>query len=204
MQRFILEKNIDQFEQLLMLEPAEASRATLQRLLHAARRELANLDAVTRGVALDSSTRIGSLTAAHGRVAEFRRLFEASETPYLLLHPGPGLRIVDINDAYASATLTERSKVAGELMFNVFPDNPADDLADGVSNLFASLRAAAESANPHTMRVQRYDIRDRQGRFVERHWSPLNTPLFDDDGRLVALLHRVEDVTAKVAAPPPP
>jgi hypothetical protein len=49
-------------------------------------------------------------------------------------------------------------------MFNVFPDN----LVDGVKNLSASLVSAAESGRQHAMSVQRYDIRDLDGRFVVR------------------------------------
>ena len=48
------------------------------------------------------------------------------------------------------------------------------------------------------MAIQRYDIRDHHGNFTERHWQPVNTPLFDDNGVLIALMHSVEDVTAKV------
>jgi|GEM_PF-3220137 len=77
-------------------------------------------------------------------------------------------------------------------------DNPDVDAADGVANLYASLRTAAETRRPHRMAVQRYDVRNQAGEFVERHWQPINTPIFDDDERLVALLHHVEDVTAEV------
>lgn len=197
MQRFILGKNIAHFERLLSVETNEATRATLRNMLLSARRELAYLDASTTGVVLSPATRSGSLGAAREQVAKFRQLFEASKTPSLLMHPGPGLHIVDINDAYAAATLTQRASVVSELMFNVFPDNPADKLADGVSNLFASLHKAAEIGRDHVMPIQRYDIRDTSGRFVERYWKPLNTPIYDDNGRLVALLHQVEDVTAQ-------
>jgi hypothetical protein len=47
------------------------------------------------------------------------------------------------------------------------------------------------------MKVQRYDVRDAAGDFAERHWRPINTPIFDDTGRLLYLLHHVADVTAE-------
>jgi pimeloyl-ACP methyl ester carboxylesterase len=80
-------------------------------------------------------------------------------------------------------------------LFDVFPDNPSDVQANGVANLYASLRMAAQTGRPHEMPVQRYDIRDSSGRFVERHWRPINTPILDDESRVVVLLHQVEDVT---------
>jgi PAS domain-containing protein len=116
----------------------------------------------------------------------------------MLLDPDPGLRIVDINDAYARATFTRRSDVVGRSLFDIFPDNPDDALADGVSNLYASLRTVVKTGQPHAMAVQRYDIRNPDGEFVERHWQPINSPIRDGDGVLIYLLHHVEDVTAEV------
>jgi hypothetical protein len=40
--------------------------------------------------------------------------------------------------------------VAGPF-FEVFPDDPDNPLADGVSNLYPSLRAAFDSRRPNTM-----------------------------------------------------
>jgi hypothetical protein len=83
-------------------------------------------------------------------------------------------------------------------MFSVFPDNPDDPLADGVNNLYTSLCRAAETGQAHKMMVQHYDIRDLNGKFVERYWQPVNTPLVDQKGHLIYLLHHVEDVTNDV------
>ena len=129
---------------------------------------------------------------------QFQSEFDASPHPYMLLDPAPGLRIVDINDAYARATLTNRDDVVGRSLFEIFPDNPDDALADGVSNLYASLRAVVKTGQPHAMAVQGYDIRDPAGQFVERHWQPINSPVHDRDGILIYILHHVEDVTADV------
>jgi hypothetical protein len=54
------------------------------------------------------------------------------------------------------------------------------------------------------MAVQRYDIRDPGGQFVERHWQPINSPIHDRDGLLIYILHHVEDVTADAASPRAP
>jgi PAS domain-containing protein len=118
----------------------------------------------------------------------------------MLLDPGPGLQIVDINTAYAEATLTDRDSVVGRSLFEVFPDNPDEPLADGVSNLYASLRTVAQTGRAHAMAVQRYDICDPDGSFIERHWQPINSPIHDENGRLAFLLHHVEDVTDQVAS----
>ncbi|NKK71002.1 hypothetical protein GFM13_11570 [Rhizobium leguminosarum bv. viciae] len=124
----------------------------------------------------------------------------------MLLDPRKGLHIVDMNASYEMATLTSAAKVAGNCVFDVFPDNPSNDEADGVSNLFASLKKVANKGVPDVMAIQRYDVRDAVGIFVTKFWKPMNTPIFDPEGRLLYLLHEVEDVTEamqKKGAPQP-
>jgi hypothetical protein len=202
MQRFVLQKNIGLFRKRLSGESDEATRRTLHMLLLSAERDLAYINADATGVRPRVSSRwvAGAFSGASERVAQYWRRVENSPHPYLLLDPGPGLHIFDVNDAYALATMTRRSDVAGRSLFEVFPDNPADPAADGVSNLFSSLQIAAETGKLHEMPIQRYDVRDPRGNFVERHWQPINSPVHADDGQLICLLHHVEDVTAGVLA----
>lgn len=106
--------------------------------------------------------------------------------------------IVAASDAYLRATMTERSAIVGRTLFDVFPDNPDDATANGVANLDASLRRVQATRRPDVMAVQKYDIRrpaDLGGGFVERWWSPVNTPVLGADGEIALIIHRVEDVT---------
>lgn len=130
---------------------------------------------------------------------DFRRIFEAVPGCYLIL--SPELRIVGVSDAYLAATLTERDKILGRPLFEVFPDNPDDPEANGVNNLRASLGRVLERRVPDRMPVQKYDIRTSDAAdatFEVRYWSPLNVPVLDDAGRVVAIVHSVQDVTATV------
>src|SRR5579871_6986839 len=70
-------------------------------------------------------------------VPDFRTLFESAPGAYLVLTPD--LRIVAVTDAYLRATMTEREKIVGRSLFEVFPDNPDEVGATGVQNLKASL-----------------------------------------------------------------
>jgi signal transduction histidine kinase/ActR/RegA family two-component response regulator len=124
----------------------------------------------------------------------FRALFE--ESPGLFLVLDPQLTIRAVSNAYLHATMTERDAVIGRPLFEVFPDNPNDLNADGVGNLSASLDRVLRLGKPDAMAMQKYDIRRPDGVFEERYWSPLNTPVFGDDGQLHWIIHRVEDVTA--------
>ena len=199
MKRFVCEQNIANFRKLLTDASDPAQRKALERLLATYNRELAMLDAVEIGTdATPFEQRKRQSADAASIREEFLPHFDGSPHPYLLLDPGPGLRIVDVNAAYLTVTFTERSAILGKSLFDVFPDNPDDALADGVNNLYASLKTVAQTGRPHAMAVQRYDIRDATGSFVERHWQPINTPIRDAEGRLMFLLHHVEDVTDQV------
>lgn len=130
---------------------------------------------------------------------DFRQLFEGA--PSLLLVLSPEFRIVAATDAYLAATNTSRESILGRGLFEVFPDNPDDPAASGVSKLRASLEQVLLHRQPHAMAVQKYDIPrppELGGGFEERHWSPVNTPLFDAQGEIRWIVHRVEDVTAFV------
>jgi signal transduction histidine kinase len=124
---------------------------------------------------------------------DFRQLFEASSGLFLLLTPE--LLIVAVSDAYLAATMTRREDIIGRHLFEVFPDNPQDPQATGVSNLRASLERVMEFCKPDAMAVQKYDIRNPDGGFEERYWSPLNSPVCDREGTISFIIHRVEDVT---------
>jgi PAS domain-containing protein len=205
MQKFICEQNIAHFQKLLDQAAEPALRRTLEGLLKSARRDLAMLESAQSGAGespLDARRRRQG--DAQGILQQFQPEFESSQHPYMLLDPSPGLHIVAINDAYAKATLTSPGDVVGHSLFEIFPDNPDDALADGVSNLYASLRTVVRTGQPHAMAVQRYDIRDPQGQFIERHWQPINSPVHDRDGRLIYILHHVEDVTAEATTQPEP
>jgi signal transduction histidine kinase/ActR/RegA family two-component response regulator len=127
---------------------------------------------------------------------DFRVLFESAPGSYLVLTPD--LKIVAVSDAYLQATMTQREAILGRGLFEVFPDNPDDASATGVSNLSASLQRVLQQQVSDTMAVQKYDIRRPEsegGGFEERYWSPVNSPVFGPEGNLIYIIHRVEDVT---------
>ena len=126
----------------------------------------------------------------------FRKIFESSPDLYLLL--SPELDIIDASDAYLRATLTKRAEIVSQKLFDIFPDNPEDPNADGVSNLRASLEWVLGNRLPHSMPVQKYDIPTPGGAFEERFWKPLNTPVLDEKNEVAFIIHKVEDVTVHV------
>ena len=131
-------------------------------------------------------------------IIDYQKIFESAPALFLLLVADESFRILDASNAYLNATYTERDAIVGRSVFEVFPDNPEDQGATGVANLRSSLKRVLADEQPDTMAVQKYDIRrpaSEGGGFEERYWSPVNAPVFGPDGRMLYILHRVEDVT---------
>ncbi|HEX3367771.1 PAS domain-containing protein [Phenylobacterium sp.] len=201
MQRFILQQNIDRFRARMAGAADDGDRRRVQAMLATVERELALLEAAEAGAGAPPWP-IGakeSLAATQvGLAADFHREFGASEHVAYIIDPAPGLNFVEVNAAFEAATGLTRDEVIGRPLFIMFPENPGEEGAVGVSQIYASLRRVAETGRPHAMPILRYDVRNADGVFVERHWRAVNTPLHDEDGRLIYLMHIVDEVTDEV------
>ncbi|AVH66411.1 multi-sensor hybrid histidine kinase [Nostoc sp. 'Peltigera membranacea cyanobiont' N6] len=126
----------------------------------------------------------------------FQTLFES--IPGLYIVYSLDLIIVAGSDAYFQTTKTKREEVVGQHLFEVFPDNPDDPNATGVQNLRASLESVLKHRQPHTIAMQKYDIRRPEsegGGFEERYWTLTNSPVFDENGEMTHIIHQAEAVT---------
>ena len=126
--------------------------------------------------------------------------FEEADVPLVIVDRE--LVIQDVNHAYLDVTLRGRDDLLGFGLVDAFPENPDLPGADGVANLIASIEAVFRHARVHRMALQRYDIRapGPGSAYTPKYWLPVNTPLRDDAGRVVSVLHHARDVTAAVAA----
>ncbi|WP_061248285.1 hybrid histidine kinase/response regulator LvrA [Leptospira alstonii] len=126
----------------------------------------------------------------------YRLIFESLPGLYLILLPD--LRIAAVSESYLKATNTKRDEILGRGIFDVFPDNPSDPNADGAGNLHDSLMLVLKDKASNTMAVQKYDVRRSEadgGGFEEKYWSPMNSPILDEKGEVVYIVHKVEEVT---------
>jgi PAS domain S-box-containing protein len=126
---------------------------------------------------------------------DYKAVFEATLSPYLLL--SPDFTIIGVNEAYLSATYSKRDDIIGAHVFDViFPDNSTDQAEAGAYNLRQSLERVLREKVTDFMAIQKYEIPCcLTGGLQERFWSPVNKPVFDENGRLIYIIHRVEDVT---------
>lgn len=128
--------------------------------------------------------------------SELLRIIHAIPDLYLILNTE--FKIVDASDAYLKATMVRRKDILGRLIFDVFPDNPEDLNATGARNLRSSLENVVHNKTTDTMAVQKYDVRlpeDKGGAYHLRYWSPINSPVFNENNEVEYIIHRVEDVT---------
>lgn len=126
----------------------------------------------------------------------YRTLFESAPGLYLVLRPN--FSIVAVSDAYLHATMTRREDIVGRGLFEVFPNNPDALTASGVSNLQKSLERVRATRATDMMAVQKYNIRRPElegGRFDERFWRPVNSPVLNAAGEVDYIIHCVEDMT---------
>ena len=124
----------------------------------------------------------------------FRSAFTQTHLPCLVLTPD--FIIAGANDPYAMVTGIAQEAMTGRHLFEVFPDNPNDPGADGVKNLSASLKRVRSLTRHDVMKLQRYDVCDRNGIWQEKYWHPANWPIVDDDGSILALIHHVVESPA--------
>lgn len=124
-----------------------------------------------------------------------RQVFDTVNHNYLLL--SPDLTIIEANRAYLAATMTDLAAISRRFLFDVFPDNPDVPESNGARKLADSLQQVLTEKSVQTMPTQRYDIRARDGAWIERHWLPVNYPVLDDQGEVEFIIHQIQDVTPR-------
>jgi signal transduction histidine kinase len=124
---------------------------------------------------------------------DYQKLFV--ELPGLYIILSTDLTIMDVSEKLTKAAGIHRLDMIGKNLFVVFPENPEDIIADGQSNLKYSLYYVLKHKTAHTMAVQRYDVKNLEGIFEERYWCPVNKPVLDENGDVLYIIHRVEEVT---------
>jgi PAS domain-containing protein len=119
--------------------------------------------------------------------------FEQSPRPCLVLDGN--FTLVAQNAAHAAATMTKREDTLGRSLFEVFPDNPNDSNADGLSQLRQSLLNVLKTRAPDMIESLKFDIEHPDGGFEVRYWRVVNTPVLGEDGFVRWIINSVDDIT---------
>lgn len=126
----------------------------------------------------------------------YKAIFYNSQFPMLIVAPDKTYTMLDVNDAYLSATNTTREDLVGKSVFAVFPGNPTDEISKNIELTYFSFEQAVLTKQPHTMSNYRYDIPIRgTDEFEERYWTTTNTPILNSKGEVVYFIHCPTNVT---------
>ena len=131
---------------------------------------------------------------------DYKILFQCQSVPTLVLQPDdPQFTIMDANPAFLEATNSSRPDLIGHSLFAAFPENPSGKRIDSVYNLDHSLRQVLSTGASVALPLLRYDIPLRgTGLFEEKHWKPVFSPLHGQEGKVMAILVQVQDLTQSV------
>lgn len=130
---------------------------------------------------------------------DYKRVFDAGSALYLILLPDePRFTIVGASDIYLQSTMRKREDIVGKGVFEAYPPNPND--VDGImeKTFRAAFARVMETKKVDVMPVQQYDIpkpESEGGGFEIRYWSVTHNPILNEQGQLIQMAQRVEDVT---------
>jgi PAS domain-containing protein len=128
--------------------------------------------------------------------SDFMTFFDTS--PRLCLILDANFTLLAQNAAHAAATMTKPEDTIGRLLFEVFPDNPNDSNADGLSHLRQSLLNVLKTRATDTIESLKFDIERpiaEGGGFDVRYWRVVNTPVLGEDGFVRWIINSVDDIT---------
>ena len=132
-------------------------------------------------------------------IVDFRNIMRSYPGMSMILLPNtPDFTIIEASDKLLQVTGSARLDIIGKNLFDVFPDNPLDVMASGVNNMGISLEKVLATRMPDKMNIQRYDVKNASGNFVEFYWAPANTPVINDDGKVEYIIHTIENITEKI------
>jgi len=127
----------------------------------------------------------------------YKDIFHNSTAAMLIVSTdAPAYTMLDVNNAYLSATHTTRDDIVGKSVFGVFPANPTDNVSKNIERTIFSFEQAIKNKAPHVMSNYRYDIPiPGTTDFEERYWTTSNTPVLDEDGIVMYFIHSPSNVT---------
>ncbi len=123
---------------------------------------------------------------------DYKVIFRQLPGNFLLIAPDG--KILDDNDSHEAISLKNRDEIVGIDFFEAYPAT-SDNQADEIQKSHDHVRTHLE---PHTMPLIRYDlerVNNGQKSFEVRYWEATHYPILDQNGELLYILQKTEDVT---------
>lgn len=127
---------------------------------------------------------------------DFLHIFEATPAPLIVFDPEE-FRILALNGAALAVTGGSREALVGKKFDEAFPVDPDDPRSfDNQRQRLSALTQVRETGETVIVPALRYAIRNPDtGEFEEKYWAFSDTPIHDESGRLLYILHRADDIT---------
>lgn len=116
-----------------------------------------------------------------------RRLLDACSLPMMILDQD--LKFLYGNPAYLKATHRELDDLTGHYIFDVFPDEP--ERVEPVREQFLKTIGGELTQ----LDAQPFQLEYEDGTVHQRVWQTTQDPIYDENGKVVGLLQRAEDIT---------
>ncbi|ROO86113.1 PAS domain S-box-containing protein [Actinocorallia herbida] len=126
-------------------------------------------------------------------------LFEAVAAP--LAYLSVELVYLKVNRAYERTTGRSREGLLGRSVAELFP---GDEAGEEYLALLDSMERVLTDRETDIMAVHRHDVEEpgSPGVLRERYWNITNTPIFDEEGKIVGILNQPQEVTTFVRREP--
>jgi PAS domain S-box-containing protein len=133
--------------------------------------------------------------------ALYTAIFEAlSGNSILVQADPPKFTILAATPEYIIKSGQSLENLIGTGVFEAFPANVADPEHRGDQDLFRSFQHVLHYKKPQLLPVQRYDLKNDDGSFTEKHWKVTNKPVFSPAGEVIYIIHTAEDISDQVLA----
>jgi hypothetical protein len=106
------------------------------------------------------------------------------------------------NEAFLRETFMTREQLVGRPVLEVFASDGMPSATRGMTGLEASLGKVISTGQAHQMPVQSYNFPDPEtpGVPVECYRSASNTPVLDENGEIMYIIHQATNATESVMA----
>ncbi|MBC5992732.1 PAS domain-containing protein [Pontibacter cellulosilyticus] len=123
-------------------------------------------------------------------------VFRALPGFYMLL--SPDFTIIDATEVYVKSINFKIEEIIGKNFFDTFPAEANEFNKTTKIEVYNSLVYVIVHKEAHTLSHIRFDIPQPAalgGGLEERFWKTINTPILNDEGELLYILHQPEDIT---------
>ncbi|HZG99726.1 MAG TPA: PAS domain S-box protein, partial [Flavisolibacter sp.] len=131
-------------------------------------------------------------------ISEFAIFESRPGVGIVLLPDAPKFTIVAVSNDFLQTSGMTRDQVIGKSLFEVFPESPGDPNFTGEQNIKDSFAYIIHYKVPHEIPVQRYDIPNGDGTFLQRYWRASNAPVLNNTGEVLYIIHTATDITDQV------